>query len=46
MKEYTVADFLQELSTVTPLFNRLSNFIGNKGSKDTAVDIRGFATNY
>ena len=46
MKEYTVADFLQEPGTVTPVFNRFSNFIGNKGSKDTAVDIRGFATKF
>ncbi len=46
MSEYTTADFLQEPGTVTPVFNRFSNFIGNKGSKDTAVDIRGFATKF
>ncbi|QQP70522.1 catalase [Carnobacterium sp. CS13] len=46
MKEYTVADFLQEPGTVTPVFTRFSNFIGNKGSKDTAVDIRGFAVKF
>ncbi|MDN6625780.1 MAG: catalase [Pisciglobus halotolerans] len=46
MKEYTVADFLQEPGTVTPVFTRFSNFIGNKGSKDTAVDIRGLAVKF
>ncbi len=46
MKEYTVAAFLQEPGTVTPVFTRFSNFIGSKGSKDTAVDIRGFAVKF
>lgn len=46
MKDYTVAHFLQEPGTVTPVFTRFSNFIGNKGSKDTAVDIRGFAVKF
>src|SRR5699024_1273902 len=27
-------------------FVRFSNFIGSKGSKDTAIDIRGFATKF
>ena len=46
MKEYTVAGFLQEPGTKTPVFTRFSNFIGSKGSKDTAVDIRGFAVKF
>lgn len=46
MKEHTVAAFLQEPGTVTPVFTRFSNFIGSKGSKDTAVDIRGFAVKF
>ncbi|WP_262176891.1 catalase [Saccharococcus sp. Marseille-Q5394] len=46
MKDYTVAKFLQKPGTKTPVFVRFSNFIGNKGSKDTAVDIRGFAVKF
>lgn len=46
MKEYTIAHFLQEVGTKTPVFTRFSNFIGSKGSKDTAVDIRGFAVKF
>ncbi|MGM8364937.1 catalase [Virgibacillus sp. W0181] len=46
MKKYTVAKFLQEPGSKTPVFTRFSNFIGSKGSKDTAVDIRGFAVKF
>jgi catalase len=46
MKNYTKADFLQDVGTKTPVFTRFSNFIGSKGSKDTAVDIRGFAVKF
>ena len=46
MKEYTKAGFLQEPGIETPVFVRFSNFIGNKGSKDTAIDVRGFATKF
>lgn len=46
MQNYTVADFLQKPGTKTPVFSRFSNFIGSKGSKDTAVDIRGFAVKF
>src|SRR5699024_4105403 len=46
MKKYTTANFLQEPGTKTPVFTRFSNFIGSKGSKDTAIDIRGFATKF
>ncbi|MBY0223153.1 catalase [Mammaliicoccus sciuri] len=46
MKDYTVAKFLQEPGKKTPLFVRFSNFVGNRGSKDTAVDIRGIAIKF
>lgn len=46
MRHVTRAHFLQEPGCVTPVFVRFSNFIGSKGSKDTAVDIRGFATKF
>lgn len=46
MEKYTVAHFLQKPGRITPVFTRFSNFIGSKGSKDTAVDIRGFATKF
>src|SRR5699024_9569607 len=42
----TKAKFLQKQGTKTPVFVRFSNFIGSKGSKDTAIDIRGFATKF
>gem|GEM_PF-6628375 len=28
------------------MFVRFSNFIGSRGSKDTAIDVRGFATKF
>ncbi len=46
MSHVTRADFLQEEGTTTPVFVRFSNFIGSKGSKDTAIDVRGFATKF
>lgn len=46
LSKYTVAKFLQEPGTKTPVFTRFSTFVGSKGSKDTAVDIRGFATKF
>lgn len=46
MKDYTVAGFLQQPGMTTPAFVRFSNFVGSKGSKDTAVDIRGFAVKF
>lgn len=46
MRHVTKADFLQRPGSITPVFTRFSNFIGSKGSKDTAVDIRGFATKF
>src|SRR5690625_2081576 len=46
MKHVTKAHFLQAAGRQTPVFVRFSNFIGNKGSKDTAQDVRGFATKF
>lgn len=46
MRHVTKADFLQEPGTKTPVFVRFSTFIGSRGSKDTAVDVRGFATKF
>ncbi len=46
MKDYTIAKFLQEPGCKTPVFVRFSNFIGSKGSKDTAIDMRGFAVKF
>ncbi|HLQ97469.1 MAG TPA: catalase [Candidatus Dormibacteraeota bacterium] len=46
MKHLTRAHFLQKAGRKTPVFVRFSNFIGSKGSKDTAIDIRGFATKF
>lgn len=46
LREFTTACFLQEPGLITPVFVRFSNFIGSKGSKDTAVDVRGFATKF
>ncbi|MFE8700739.1 catalase [Cytobacillus sp. FJAT-54145] len=46
MKQYTRAGFLQKPGTKTPVFVRFSTVQGGKGSKDTARDIRGFATKF
>lgn len=46
LKDLTKAAFLQEPGKKTPLFVRFSNFVGSKGSKDTAVDIRGIAVKF
>ncbi|NLP18911.1 MAG: catalase [Firmicutes bacterium] len=46
MKAHTRAGFLQEPGLKTPVFVRFSTFIGSKGSKDTAIDVRGFATKF
>lgn len=46
LKHITRAHFLQTPGMKTPVFTRFSNFIGSKGSKDTAIDIRGFATKF
>ncbi|GAA0428241.1 catalase [Lentibacillus halophilus] len=46
MRHVTTAEFLQDPGCKTPVFVRFSNFIGSKGSKDTAIDVRGFATKF
>lgn len=46
MKDYTKAGFLQEPGSKTPVFVRFSTVVGSKGSKDTARDVRGFATKF
>ncbi len=46
LKHVTKAHFLSEPGLKTPTFVRLSTFIGSKGSKDTAIDVRGFATKF
>ncbi|MEZ4431599.1 MAG: catalase [bacterium] len=42
----TRAAFLRDPSTRTPVFVRFSTVAGNKGSFDTARDVRGFATKF
>ncbi|WP_425435900.1 catalase [Oceanobacillus senegalensis] len=46
MKHVTRTHFLGEAGRKTPVNVRFSTFQGSKGSKDTAVDIRGFATKF
>ncbi|MFD1706414.1 catalase [Siminovitchia sediminis] len=46
MKHVTRAHFLGKAGRKTPVNVRFSTFQGSKGSKDTAVDIRGFATKF
>src|SRR5699024_1134757 len=46
MQHVTKVHFLQEPDTKTTVFVRFSNLIGSKGYKDTAIDIRGFATKF
>lgn len=46
MKPYTMAKFLQDPETVTPVFVRFSTVAGSRGSADTVRDVRGFATKF
>nr|WP_245604709.1 catalase [Paucisalibacillus globulus] len=46
LKHLTTAHFLQEVGRKTPVITRFSTFQGSRGSKDTAVDIRGFAVKF
>jgi len=46
LRHLTRAHFLAEAGRKTSVFVRFSNFQGNKGSKDTAVDIRGFSVKF
>jgi len=43
---YTRADFLQDPGNRTPVFVRFSNLTGERGSSDTARDLRGFAVKF
>jgi len=44
--DLTKAAFLSDPSVKTPVFVRFSTVAGNKGSLDTARDVRGFATKF
>ena len=44
--QYTHADFLQEAGLRTPVFVRFSTVAGERGSADTARDLRGFAIKF
>lgn len=44
--QYTRADFLQEAGLRTPVFVRFSSVTGDRGSADTARDLRGFAIKF
>ncbi len=46
MKPYTKAKFLQDPKVKTPVFVRFSTVVGQRGSKDTPRDARGFATKF
>ncbi len=43
LAEYTTAKILTETGKQTPVFTRFSTVAGNKGSKDTPRDVRGFS---
>ncbi|WP_286741103.1 catalase [Psychrobacter sp. UBA3068] len=46
LAEYTTANILTETGKQTPVFTRFSTVAGNKGSKDTPRDVRGFSTKF
>ena len=46
MAKYTRASFLAEQGKRTPVFVRFSTVAGERGSIDTARDVRGFATKF
>src|SRR5690625_306450 len=46
MKHWTRPHFVQEAGRQSRVCVRFSNFSSSKGSKDTAIDIRGFATKF
>jgi len=46
LKDYTIADFLQEVGQETPLFVRFSTVGGGQDSSDFARDPRGFALKF
>jgi catalase len=46
MKRYTRASLLSEVGKRTPVFVRFSTVVGERGSTDTARDVRGFAVKF
>jgi len=46
LTEYTKADLFSEAGKTTPVFVRFSTVAGERGSKDTARDVRGFAVKF
>lgn len=46
MREVTRAAPFQEAGKITPVFVRFSTVAGERGSKDTARDVRGFAVKF
>ena len=44
--EHTMAAPFQEAGKITPIFVRFSTVAGERGSKDTARDVRGFAIKF
>ena len=46
MADLTKAKFLQDPKVKTPVFVRFSTVAGERGSKDTARDVRGFAVKF
>lgn len=45
-EELTMAQFLQDPNTITPVFVRFSQVAGSKGANETNRDVRGFATKF
>ncbi|MDP9899016.1 catalase [Variovorax ginsengisoli] len=46
LTKYTKADLFNEAGKITPVFVRFSTVAGERGSKDTARDVRGFAVKF
>ncbi|MDM0090958.1 MULTISPECIES: catalase [unclassified Variovorax] len=46
LTEYTKASLFAEAGKITPVFVRFSTVAGERGSKDTARDVRGFAVKF
>lgn len=46
LSDITAASLFSEPSKITPVFVRLSTVAGERGSKDTARDVRGFAVKF
>ncbi len=46
LDEITRADLLSEAGKQTPVFVRFSTVLGERGSTDTARDVRGFAVKF